>query len=254
MRMSGEIAIVTGSTSGLGKEIARMFAAEGAQVVVTGRNQERGDAWAKEIREQGGDAHFVSADLSDLGQCGALVEATVDRFGGLTVLVNNHVAATGDGKLGDVGLEEWETKVRVNLTAPAWLMKAAIPHMQAAGHGAIINISSRAAERGTPNLAAYAASKGGLNAVTRSVAIDYAKDGIRCNSVTPGYILHEVRDADIDPAKLARVSGQHLTRLISAADVAHCCVWLASKEGEVITGLDIPVSGGSTTARALTLG
>jgi len=153
-----------------------------------------------------------------------------------------------------VKLDEWELKVRVNLTAPAWLMKAAIPHMQAAGHGAIVNISSRAAERGTPGLAAYAASKGGLNALTRSVAIDYAKDGIRCNSVTPGYILHEVRDADITPEKLARVSGQHLTRLISAADVAYCCVWLASKEGEVVTGLDIPVSGGSTTARALTLG
>jgi 3-oxoacyl-[acyl-carrier protein] reductase len=254
MRLAGEIAIVTGSTSGLGKEIARMFAAEGAQVVVTGRNQERGDAWAAEIRAQGGDAHFVAADLSDLDQCRVLVDATLAHFGGLTVLVNNHVAATGDGKLGDVGLEEWETKLRVNLTAPAWLMKAAIPHMQAAGHGAIVNISSRAAERGTPNLAAYAASKGGLNALTRSVALDYARDGIRCNSVTPGYILHEVRDAEIDPAKLARVQGQHLTRLIGAHDVAYCCVWLASREGEVITGLDIPVSGGSTTARALTLG
>jgi 3-oxoacyl-[acyl-carrier protein] reductase len=254
MRLAGEIAIVTGSTSGLGKEIARMFAAEGARVVVTGRNRERGDAWAKEIQGQGGDATFVAADLSELDQCQALVDATVERYGGLTVLVNNHVAASGDGKLGDVKLDEWELKVRVNLTAPAWLMRAAIPHMQAAGHGAIVNISSRAAERGTPGLAAYAASKGGLNALTRSVAIDYARDGIRCNSVTPGYILHEVRDADITPEKLARVSGQHLTRLISAADVAYCCVWLASKEGEVITGLDIPVSGGSTTARALTLG
>jgi 3-oxoacyl-[acyl-carrier protein] reductase len=254
MRLAGEIAIVTGSTSGLGKEIARIFAAEGARVVVTGRNQERGDAWAKEIQGQGGDATFLAADLSDLDQCQRLVDATVERYGGLTVLVNNHVAASGDGKLADVKLDEWELKVRVNLTAPAWLMKAAIPRMQAAGHGAIVNISSRAAERGTPGLAAYAASKGGLNALTRSVAIDYAKDGIRCNSVTPGYILHEVRDADITPEKLARVSGQHLTRLISPADVAYCCVWLASKEGEVITGLDIPVSGGSTTARALTLG
>jgi NAD(P)-dependent dehydrogenase (short-subunit alcohol dehydrogenase family) len=254
MRMAGEIAIVTGSTSGLGKEIARMFAAEGAQVVVTGRSAERGDAWAAEIRDRGGDATFVAADLADLDQCQALVDRTVERYGGLTVLVNNHVAATGDGKLGDVGLDEWETKLRVNLTAPAWLIKAAIPHMRAAGHGAIVNISSRAAERGTPGLSAYAASKGGLNALTRSIAIDYAADGIRCNSVTPGYILHEVRDADIDPAKLARVKGQHLTRLMSAADVAYCCVWLASKEGEVITGLDIPVSGGSTTARALTLG
>ncbi len=254
MRLAGEIAIVTGSTSGLGKEIARMFAAEGARVVVTGRNRERGEAWADEIRTQGGDAHFVAADLSDLDQCATLVDATVARYGGPTVLVNNHVSASGDGRLGDVSLEEWETKVRVNLTAPCWLIKAVLPHMQAAGKGAIINISSRAAERGTPGLSAYAASKGGLNAVTRSIAIDYAADGIRCNSVTPGYILHEVRDADITPEKLARVRGQHLTRLVRASDVAAACVWLASEAGEVITGLDIPVSGGSTTARALTFG
>lgn len=255
MRLAGEVAIVTGSTSGLGKEIARMFASEGARVVVTGRNVERGEAWAAEVRAgTGGDAVFVGADLTDLDQCGALVAATIERYGSLTVLVNNAVANAGDGKLLEVDLDDWATKLLVNLTGPAWLMRAAIPHMAAAGHGSIINVSTRAAERGTPGLAGYTASKGGLNALTRSVAVDYARQGIRCNSITPGYIVHEHRDADIGPEKLARVQGQHLTRLVEASDVAYCCVWLASKEAEVVTGLDFPISGGSTTARGLTFG
>ncbi len=255
MRLAGEVAIVTGSTSGLGKEIARMFAAEGASVVVTGRSIERGESWAAEVSERtGGDATFVRADLTDLDQCSTLVETTVARYGTLTVLVNNAVANAGDGKLLDVTSDDWATKLLVNLTSPAWLMRAAIPHMTAAGHGSIINVSSRAAERGTPGLAGYTASKGGLNALTRSVAIDYAAQGIRCNSITPGYIVHESRDADISPEKLARVQGQHLTRLVRASDVAHCCLWLASTEAEVVTGLDFPISGGSTTARGLTFG
>jgi NAD(P)-dependent dehydrogenase (short-subunit alcohol dehydrogenase family) len=254
MRLSGETALVTGSTSGLGKEIARLFAAQGARVAVTGRDLARGEAVIKQIAEAGGEAAFFAADLVELASCQALVRQVVERFGALTVLVNNAVAAGGDGALLDVQLEDWERKLRVNLTAPAWLCRAAIPEMIRAGHGSIVNVSSRVAERGTPRLAAYTASKGALNALTRSIAIDYAKQGIRCNSITPGYILHETRDRDMDPAKRARVEGQHLTRLATATDVAWACVYLASRESDVITGIDLPVSGGSTTARGLSLG
>ena len=254
MRLAGETAIVTGSTSGLGKEIARLFASEGAQVAVTGRNPERGEAVAAAIAEAGGKAAFFPADLADLSQCGDLVRRVVERFGGLSVLVNNAVAASHDGPLLDVDLEAWENKLRVNLTAVAWLCRAAIPEMSRGGRGSIINVSSRVAERGTPRLAAYTASKGGMNALTRSIAIDYADQGIRCNSITPGYILHEVRDQNMDPAKRERVEGQHLTRLATATDVAWSCVYLASREADVITGIDLPVSGGSTTARGLRFG
>jgi NAD(P)-dependent dehydrogenase (short-subunit alcohol dehydrogenase family) len=254
MRLAGEIALVTGSTSGLGKEIARLFAAEGARVAVTGRDVERGEAVARRIGEAGGEAAFFAADLAELERCDELVRRVVERFGGLTVLVNNAVAASGDGPLLDVKLEDWERKLRVNLTAPAWLCRAAIPEMLRAGHGSIVNVSSRVAERGTPRLAAYTASKGGLNALTRSIAVDYARQGVRCNSITPGYILHETRDRDMDPARRARVEGQHLTRLATATDVAWACVYLASRESEVITGIDLAVSGGSTTARALSFG
>jgi NAD(P)-dependent dehydrogenase (short-subunit alcohol dehydrogenase family) len=254
MRLAGETALVTGSTSGLGKEIARLFAAEGAQVAVTGRDARRGEAVAREISAAGGKAAFFAADLADLESLGDLVRRVVAQFGGLTVLINNAVDASGDGPVTDVQLASWERKLRVNLTGPAWLCRAAIPEMIRAGHGSIVNVSSRVAERGTPGLSAYTASKGGLNALTRSIAIDYARRGVRCNSITPGYIRHEQRDAAITPEKLARVEGQHLTRLASARDVALACLYLASRESEVITGIDLAVSGGSTTARALTLG
>jgi 3-oxoacyl-[acyl-carrier protein] reductase len=254
MRLAGETALVTGSTSGLGKEIARLFAAQGAQVAVTGRDAGRGEAVAHAISAAGGKAAFFAADLADLAQCGELVRRVVAQFGGLTVLINNAIDAAGDGPVTEVGLEDWERKLRVNLTAPAWLCRAAIPEMIRAGHGSIVNVSSRVAERGSPRLSAYTASKGGLNALTRSIAIDYARQGVRCNSITPGYILHEQRDAAITPEKLARVQGQHLTRLATASDIALACVYLASRESDVITGIDLPLSGGSTTARALTLG
>jgi NAD(P)-dependent dehydrogenase (short-subunit alcohol dehydrogenase family) len=254
VRLAGETAIVTGATSGLGKEIARLFAAEGAQVAVTGRDPARGEAVAREISAAGGKASFVAADLGDLDTLAELVRRVVAQFGGLTVLVNNAVDASGDGPVTDVDLDAWQRKLLVNLTGPAWLCRAAIPEMIRSGRGSIINVSSRVAERGTPRLSAYTASKGGLNALTRSIAIDFARRGIRCNSITPGYIVHESRDAQITPEKLARVEGQHLTRLATARDIALACVYLASRESDVITGIDLPVSGGSTTARALTLG
>ena len=126
--------------------------------------------------------------------------------------------------------------------------------MAAAGHGAIVNVSSRAGQRGSPGYAAYAASKGGLDALTRSIAIDHAGQGIRCNTVSPGYILNERRDADLDDQRRRRLEAMHLTRLGQPADVAHAVLYLASREAEFVTGIMLPVDGGSSTARARTLG
>ena len=163
------------------------FAAEGARVVVTGRNAERGAAAVAAITGAGGDAAFHAADLSDEAACAQLVSATVERFGGVTVLVNNAVGSTvdeTDGPVAQLTTSSWEASLRVNLTAPMWLARTAIPHMVEAGHGSIVNISSRAAERASPGLAAYIASKGGLNALTRSIAVDYAERGVRCNTIS----------------------------------------------------------------------
>ena len=148
----------------------------------------------------------------------------------------------------------WEQALRVNLTAPMWLCRAALPHMVQAGHGSIINISSRQGERPSAGLAAYAASKGGLNALTRALAVEGAPDGVRCNTISPGYVINERRDADITDDRRARYEGMHLTRLGTAVDVAHAAVYLASRESEFVTGVNLQLDGGSSIARALTLG
>src|SRR4051794_38244871 len=199
-----------------------MFAAEGAAVVVTGRHVDRGRAVVEAIEGSGGRAVFVAADLSSEDACAGLANATVDALGGLTVLVNNAAAVDGatDGPAGDIATPSWEHILRVNLTASMWLCRAAIPHMARAGHGSIVNVSSRAGERGTPGHAAYTASKGGLNALTRSIAVDYAAAGIRCNTVSPGYVLNERRDADLTDERRATLAGMHLTRLGQPSAVA----------------------------------
>lgn len=254
-RLAGDVAIVTGSTSGLGKEIARLFAAEGAAVVVTGRSDERGAAVVESIRGAGGTAEFVRADLTDAAAAHALVDRAVERFGALHILVNNAVAPeviAQDGKAADVADRVWDDMLRVNLLGPTWLMQRAIPIMAAQKRGSIVNVSSRTAERATPRSAAYTASKGAMNALTRSITLDYAREGLRCNTVQPGYIFHETRDADRTPEKLQYVHDMCLTRPPTAIDVAYAVLFLASREAECISGVTLQVDGGSSFARART--
>jgi len=224
-------------------------------VCVTGRDGTRGDAVVAAIESDGGNACFVSAELRDEDACDALVAAATDSLGGLSVLVNNAAGGDGgDGPVGAVSTDAWQSILTVNLTAPMWLTRAALPHLVAAGHGAIVNISTRQAERASRGFAAYIASKGGLNALTRSIAVDYAEQGIRCNTISPGYVLNDRRDADIDAERRARYEGMHLTRLGNADDIAYAAVYLASQESGFITGLNLQVDGGSSIARGLTLG
>ena len=249
-RLSDEVAVVTGSTSGLGAAIARRFVEEGASVLVTGRNVERGEALLAELAAVPGRAAFVAADLAEEEACTRLVDGAVERFGALTVLVNNAVASdalASDGSLAELSTEAWEAVLRVGLSAPMWLCRAAIPHVQRAGRGSFVNISSRAAERATPAHTAYVACKGGLNALTRAIATDYAGDGIRCNTLAPGYIVNERRER-LSPERRAHFERMHLTRLASAQDVAAAALYLASREAEVVTGILLPVDGGSSTA------
>jgi len=252
-----EVCIVTGSTAGLGIEIARLFAAEGGRTVITGRNQERGDALAHEIEAAGGRCAFIRADLARDEDCESLVEQTKSHFGPATVLVNNAVSPTAierDGPVAAVDTATWEMMLRVNLIAVATLCRLVIPDMVAAGAGSIVNISSRAAERGTSGLAAYTASKGGLNALARSITVDYARDGVRCNTVQPGYIVHERRDEDSSPERTARFEAMQLTRMTTANDVARAALFFASDASEVISGTTLQVDGGSSATRGLTLG
>ncbi len=256
-RLAGELALVTGSTSGIGRAVVARFAAEGARVVVTGRDHDRGREAVDAITAAGGVATFLAAELGDPGSGAELVTRAAHELGGLTVLVNNAVSGAvdaSDGAVAALTTESWEATLRVNLTAPMELCRAAIPHMQQAGHGSIVNVSSRQAERAARGFTAYIASKSGLNGLTRAIAVDYASDRIRCNTISPGYVINERRDADLSDERRTRLEGMHLTRLGVADDVAHAAVYLASAESEFLTGVNLPLDGGSSAARGTALG
>jgi glucose 1-dehydrogenase len=253
--MNGERALVTGSTAGIGRAIAVAFAAEGAAVVVTGRDAERGDATVKEITDAGGTAFFVPADLHDEVACTGLVDDAAGRLSGLTVLVNNAAGGEArDARVADMTTVAWEAILRVDLTAPMWCARAAIAHMRRAGYGAIVNISSRQGERPSAGLSAYVAAKAGMNGLTRAIAVEEAENDIRCNTISPGYVLNERRDADLAADRRTVLEGMHLTRLGVAADVASACLYLASRESGFVTGVNLQLDGGSSIARGRTLG
>lgn len=253
LRLRDEVAIVTGSTSGLGREIATLFAEQGASVVVSGRRADVGDAVVAELtRSAGADHLFISADLTTPEGREALVDRTVARFGRLTVLVNNAVSPTAiarDGVVTAIDHELWHDMLSITLVAAAEMCRLAIPHLIDAGGGSIVNVSAKSASLARPGQAAYSSAKAGMNALSRSIAADFSRSGVRCNALQPGYIIHDGREPNMTDERRAELEGMQLTRLATARDVALAALFLASRESEVITGITLPVDGGSTSVR-----
>jgi NAD(P)-dependent dehydrogenase (short-subunit alcohol dehydrogenase family) len=251
MRLQGQVAIVTGATKGIGRIIAAALAAEGAKVVVTGRTAKRGEEVASGIRAAGGEAMFIRADVGDEDSTKTVIQTTVDTYGSLTTLVNN--AAPTDllqrGEMvADIGLGDWDAILRVTLTGAMLMSKYAIPHLTTAGGGTIVNISSDAGVRATIGFSPYCAAKAGLNALTRSIAIEYAPMNIRSNAIQVGQILppQAVDPISSDPALGPRLRAAHRLRLGRREDIAAAVVYLASDEASFVTGTTIPVDGGAS--------
>ncbi|WP_262060750.1 SDR family NAD(P)-dependent oxidoreductase [Streptomyces sp. STR69] len=245
--LDGRSVIVTGAGSGIGRATALAFAAAGAKVVVADLNADGAEAVVKEMEQAGGTAVAVTGDLSEQAVVDEVTATAVERFGGVDVLVNNAGIMDRMSALADVADAEWERVIRVNLTAPFLLTRAVLPHMLAAGRGAIVNTASEAGFRGSAAGAAYTASKHGVVGLTKSLAVMYRKQGIRANAIAPGGTATNISvDADrtaLGPAAL----GPHFVnvgRVAQPEEQAAAIVFLASDAASNINGVILPVDDG----------
>jgi NAD(P)-dependent dehydrogenase (short-subunit alcohol dehydrogenase family) len=242
MRLEGKVALVTGSTRGIGRTIAEMFAEEGAKVVLSGRSADKGEKNAQRIRDAGGEAIFVPLDVADETSVQAAVAATVEAYGPITTLINNAAPTAlvnvSFKPVTELSTQEWDDIVRGTVTSMFWTSKYAIPHMLEAGGGSIVNVSSGAAVFGVPGLSAYSAAKGAVNSLTRVLAVENGKQGIRCNTIIVGRVVSYAQDRGPETTK-------ELMRVGNPRDIAYAALWLAADESEWITGSEITADGGA---------
>ncbi len=255
--LNGKVAIVTGAGSsgpgvGTGKATSVLFARHGARVVLVDVVQDRADETLRIIEGEGGEATIVLADLRDIDACQHIVDESKARYGGVDILVNNAAISSSTGIL-DTSAELYENVLAVNLTAPFFLAKAAIPLMIERGGGSIINISSIAALRGQGGRGrtAYSASKAGLFGLMVDLADAFGGQGIRVNAIAPGIIDTPMRaaammQAGVDPKQIDLSSKTSLGIEGDAWDIARAALFLAGPDGRYITGVLLPVDGGST--------
>ena len=247
-RLSGKVAVITGGNAGIGEAVAKAFAREGASVVITGRRQGELDRVVSDIVKAQGKAFAVAGSVTDELHVQEAVRRTVQQFGQLDILINN--AGVGDfGKrLHEIDDATWMHVLDVNLSGVFRMTRAVLPQMLKQEKGAIINISSIASLVGLPTLPAYAASKGALDAMTRALAVDYAKEGIRCNVVNPGLIDTPMAAPLMSNAELLAPILSHypIRRVGKPEEVANMVLYLASDEAAWITGGTFPIDGGMT--------
>ncbi len=250
MRLKDRVAIVTGAAKGIGWGIATVFSREGAKVAVVDWDAAAGEKTAQEIRDAGGDAIFVECDVSNEEQVKAMVQAALDKYGRIDVLVNNAGIGIYKPVLEATG-EDWDRCMAVNLKSVFLCSKYTIPHMQAVGKGAIVNISSVHSHATVNGVAPYAASKGGITALTRNMAIDYGPT-IRVNAIAPGWVftplIKSIFDSYDDPEAQRRAveDRQVMKRIGRPEDIGHAAAFLASDEADFITGTQLFVDGGLT--------
>jgi NAD(P)-dependent dehydrogenase (short-subunit alcohol dehydrogenase family) len=243
----GKVAIVTGGASGIGRATADLFARRGAKLVVVDLDDHQGTAAVDAIGADGGEAMFVRADVTDPAQLSDVVTTTVDTFGRLDAALNNAGVPGTYASFPDQDLGDWERTLAVNLTSVFLSMQAEIPAMLSSGGGTIVNTASAAGLMGFAHLPAYVASKHGVIGLTKSVALEYARKGIRVNAVCPGSIHTQMLEGFVagDQNALEGMGkAQPIGRLGTAEEVAEAVVWLCSDSASFVTGHALAVDGG----------
>ncbi len=249
MRLAGKVAIVTGGTSGIGRATALLFADEGAAVSITGRDERRGREVVEEIEGRGGRAIFVRADVRVAEDCRRTVEATIAAFGRVDVLFNNAGVFVAADAI-DCTEEEWDAQVDTSLKGTFLMSKLVLPHMVARGGGSIVNNASGWGLVGGDRAVAYCAAKGGVVVMTKAMAIDHGRQGVRVNCVCPGDTETPMEHADAAHrgmtwrAYVEGASDRPLGRMGEPEEVARAVLFLASDESSFVTGAALPVDGG----------
>ncbi len=245
-RLKDKVAIVTGSTSGIGIGIARLYAAEGAHVVVCGRRKEKGEAVVERIKSEGGSASYHFLDLTDVSTIEKLISDTADTYGKIDVLVNNAAnVALPDGRVDELTLEMWDNIFASDIRGTFYAIKCVLPYMQKNNGGSIVNIGSMASCGGDLGATAYSCAKAGVDMLTSSVALQYGKDNIRCNCVRPGLIVTPENDAYVSQQlREIFLSNIEVNRYGCPEDIGHMCVFFGSDESAFVTGQIINVDGG----------
>jgi len=239
MSLKGKVVIVTGGARGIGREIATAFARQGACVVVGDKNATGAEQTAFDIREENGDAIALAVDLAEPREIQEFIDRSADKFGSIDVLVNN-AAVMIDKPPEDLAVEEWDHVLSVNLRAPFLCAREAAGHLRKRGGGSIINIASTRAVMSEAHTESYSASKGGLLALTHSLAVSLAPDRIRVNAISPGWIQNE----DYDSLETADHEQHPAGRVGRPQDIARTCLFLADPANDFITGANFIIDGG----------
>jgi len=249
MKLDGKVALITGGTSGIGSATAALLAKEGAKVVLTGRNKERGEQVAKEINDGGGTAIFVRSDVRLAEDCRQAVEQTLEQFGRIDVLFNN-AGVYHPTTVPECTEQEWDETIDSSLKGAFLMSKYALPSMIERGSGSIIHTSSGWGILGGERAAAYCAAKGGLVVMAKAMAIDHGPDGIRVNCVCPGDTETPMEYADAERRGMtweeyrAGASNRPLGRMGTVDEIARAVLFLASDDSSFVTGESLVVDGG----------
>ena len=248
MRLDGKVALITGGAKGQGREEAKLFAKEGAKVVLGDILDNLGQEAAKDIQDTGGEATYVHLDVTNETDWKSSIEIVLQKYGRLDILVNNAGILIRKG-IEDTTSEDWTRIMDINVKGAFLGIRSVIPVMRQSGGGSIINISSTAGLVASPSgSASYTATKGAVRLLTKSTAIQYAKENIRCNSVHPGPIDTDmIQDSITDPSKLTeRMESLPMGRFGTAEEVAFGVLYLASDESSFVTGSELVIDGGHT--------
>ena len=251
MRLKNQAALITGGTSGIGEATAFLFAGEGAALAITGRNEKRGHAVTEKIMEGGGKAIFLRTDVRKAAECERAVRETLASFGRVDILFNNAGVFYPHDTL-ECSEEEWDEQIDINLKGTFLMSKAALPGMIANGRGVIVNNSSGWGIVGGDKAVAYCASKGGVVLMTKAMAIDHGRQGIRVNCICPGDVETPMLPQDAKMRGLrwedyiAGCANRPLGRVGTAEEIAKAVLFLASEDSSFMTGAALVVDGGGT--------